>query len=141
MKKLVKNNNQLIIDLENTYSQNEGINASLRSRYYYASLRRNKLSKMINELRKNILANHIMFSWPGKLSFEWHIKNARRDPDNISSGGRKVILDAMQKITLLDGQKFLPNDSLKYITGFSDQFIVDHNSQNEYVIINFEKQK
>lgn len=49
------------------------------------------------------------------MSFEWHI-STRHDPDNISSGGRKVILDGM-----VESGK-LVNDNQKWILGFEDTF-------------------
>lgn len=52
---------------------------------------------------------------PCTMSFEWHI-STRHDPDNISSGGRKVILDGM-----VESGK-LVNDNQKWILGFEDTF-------------------
>lgn len=64
------------------------------------------------------------------LVFEWHLKDKRKDPDNISSAGRKAILDGFQEAVFgftEDNKpiKFLPNDSIKFIKGFSDLFVVD----------------
>lgn len=49
---------------------------------------------------------------PVKIGFVWIEKNRRRDPDNISSFGRKVILDALVK------KKILQNDGQRNITEF-----------------------
>lgn len=43
----------------------------------------------------------------------------RKDPDNISSLGRKIIFDALQVA------EKLPNDNLKYIIGTADTYILD----------------
>ena len=51
---------------------------------------------------------------PVRLNFIWYEKTKRRDPDNVASA-KKFILDALQK------QGILPNDSRKYIYGFSDE--------------------
>mgnify|MGYP000082757835 FL=1 len=51
---------------------------------------------------------------PVRLNFIWYEKTKRRDPDNVASA-KKFILDALQK------QDILPNDSRKYIYGFSDE--------------------
>ena len=51
---------------------------------------------------------------PVRLNFFWYEKTKRRDPDNVASA-KKFILDALQK------QGILPNDSRKYIYGFSDE--------------------
>lgn len=55
---------------------------------------------------------------PVRVSFEWHEKTRRRDPDNIFSA-KKFILDAMQKT------KLIVNDSQKYIVGLSDTLVID----------------
>lgn len=51
--------------------------------------------------------------------FEWHIPDMRKDPDNISAFGRKVIFDALQVAGVL------PRDSLKYVIGTADTYVVD----------------
>ena len=56
---------------------------------------------------------------PVYMRYTWFEKNRRRDLDNISSFGRKVIQDALVEA------KILKNDGWKEITGFSDRFAVD----------------
>lgn len=53
---------------------------------------------------------------PIQINFTWVEGNKRRDYDNISSGGRKFILDAMVKCGVLK------DDNRKYVVGFSDKF-------------------
>lgn len=49
---------------------------------------------------------------PVRIKFIWvSTKDDRRDPDNIDAGGRKIILDALQKAGKLK------NDSRKYVSG------------------------
>jgi Holliday junction resolvase RusA-like endonuclease len=55
---------------------------------------------------------------PVRIDFLWTEKNNRRDYDNISSCGRKFILDAL----VASGK--LPDDNRKYVRGFSDSFDV-----------------
>jgi len=62
---------------------------------------------------------------PAKIHFTWIEKNKRRDLDNISSVGRKFILDTLQ----ICGK--LKNDNLNYIVGFTDDVIFE----NEYGVI------
>lgn len=52
---------------------------------------------------------------PSGFDFEWFEKRPM-DPDNISSGGRKIILDALQESGLL------PNDNAKWMLSFTDKF-------------------
>ncbi len=53
---------------------------------------------------------------PVVIDFLWTEKNKRRDFDNISSLGRKFILDAL----VASGK--LPDDNRRYVRGFSDSF-------------------
>lgn len=54
-----------------------------------------------------------------RMEYLWVEKNQRRDLDNISSFGRKVIQDELVK------SKILQNDGWANIVGFSDSFAVD----------------
>ena len=53
------------------------------------------------------------------MRYRWYEKDRRRDLDNVSSFGRKVIQDAVVQT------HDLKNDGWKEITGFSDEFFVD----------------
>lgn len=53
------------------------------------------------------------------LDFVWYEPNARRDPDNIMSGGTKFILDSLVKANIIY------DDSQKYIKGISHKVVVD----------------
>ena len=56
---------------------------------------------------------------PVSISCEWIEKNRRRDPDNISSFGLKIILDALVKT------KVLADDGWDEIISFQHSFSVD----------------
>lgn len=56
---------------------------------------------------------------PVWMEYTWYERNKRRDKDNISSLGRKVIQDGLVKAGILE------NDGWKQIEGFSDRFGVD----------------
>ena len=56
---------------------------------------------------------------PVVMRYLWVEKSRRRDLDNISSYGRKVIQDALVKCHVLQ------NDGWNEIQGFSDSFAVD----------------
>ena len=69
-----------------------------------------------------------------KMQYKWYEPNSRRDMDNISSFGRKVIQDALVKA------KIITDDGWKNILGFSDEFYVDkENPRIEVVIEEIEK--
>lgn len=56
---------------------------------------------------------------PVSMEYTWIEPNRRRDKDNISSFGRKVIQDALVQAGVIR------DDGWKYVAGFSDRFEVD----------------
>ncbi len=56
---------------------------------------------------------------PVFLKFTWIEKDRRRDRDNVSSFGRKVIQDALVCCGTLQ------DDGWDYVTGYSDDFAID----------------
>ena len=56
---------------------------------------------------------------PVVMRYTWFERDKRRDKDNVSAFGRKVIQDALVQI------KALQNDGWKEIIGFSDDWAVD----------------
>lgn len=60
-----------------------------------------------------------------KVRFEWHESTKKRDPDNIVFA-KKFILDALVSM------RVLPNDSRRYIKGFTDEVIDD---KADFVIV------
>ena len=56
---------------------------------------------------------------PVRMLYRWYEQNKRRDLDNISAFGRKVIQDA-----LVD-TRVLQDDGWRYVKGFQDEFYVD----------------
>lgn len=56
---------------------------------------------------------------PVKLTFCWYEKNRKRDHDNVSSFGRKVIQDALVSTGVLR------DDGWEEVVGFSDEFYLD----------------
>lgn len=67
------------------------------------------------------------------LQFTWVEQNRKRDKDNISGGGKKLILDAMRAVGILR------NDGWRDVTGFSDSFSVDHINPRIIVTITIEE--
>lgn len=72
-----------------------------------------------------VIANILMqfpdvkFVNPVIMNYLWVEKNKKRDKDNVSSYGRKVIQDALVDTGVLEG------DGWDHIEGFSDAFMVD----------------
>lgn len=71
----------------------------------------------------------IRFKKPVKMAYTWFEPNRKRDLDNISSYGRKIIQDA------LVNTRVLKNDGWKQIAGFSDEFDVDPKNPRIEVVI------
>ena len=57
---------------------------------------------------------------PCIMHYRWVEPNRKRDLDNVSSFGRKVIQDALVRAG------YLPGDGWSYIAGFTDTFAVDN---------------
>lgn len=63
------------------------------------------------------------------MEYTWYEPNKRRDKDNVSSFGRKVIQDALVQCGVLK------DDGWKYVVGFSDSFEVDNKNPRIEVLI------
>lgn len=66
---------------------------------------------------------------PVFMEYRWIEPSRRRDKDNISSFGRKVIQDALVSTGVLK------DDGWKHIVGFSDKFEVDKENPRIEVLI------
>lgn len=66
---------------------------------------------------------------PVEMHYFWYEPNKRRDKDNVSSFGRKVIQDALVQCGVLK------DDGWKYVVGFSDRFEVDRENPRIEVLI------
>lgn len=53
------------------------------------------------------------------MKYTWYERDRRRDKDNVSSFGRKIIQDGLVKAGVLE------NDGWAHVEGFSDEFRVD----------------
>lgn len=63
------------------------------------------------------------------INYIWYEPNRKRDLDNISSFGRKVIQDALVDNNVLE------NDGWNNVIGFSDSFFIDKENPRIEVII------
>ncbi|EOT29446.1 hypothetical protein C805_00029 [Eubacterium sp. 14-2] len=66
---------------------------------------------------------------PVFMEYTWIEPSRRRDKDNISSFGRKVIQDALVQCGVLK------DDGWKHVVGFSDRFKVDKENPRIEVLI------
>lgn len=97
---------------------NEFIGEQRRNRYAGALLKREQQEIVMLAIKHQLRGVHI--NEPVYIEYKWFEKDRRRDLDNISGFGHKVIQDALVAC------KVLQNDGWTYICGYSDNFYVDH---------------
>lgn len=95
---------------------NEYIEQERRHRQAGAKLKKQCECVVLHALRS---LGKLQIEKPVYMMYHWYEKDRRRDKDNISSFGRKVIQDALVKAHILQ------NDGWKNIIGFEDRFEVD----------------
>lgn len=112
--------NYLLIIPGRLNNLNDYISAERANRYKGAQMKADNESivqyAIINGLKGVSIHNPVI------MHYRWYEKNTRRDMDNVSSFGRKVIQDALVKCGILK------NDGWKDIKGFDDSFYIDNNS-------------
>lgn len=106
---------------------NDYISAERTNRYKGAKLKANGETIVSYAIKQCMRDIHIKA--PVFMEYNWYEKDKRRDLDNISSFGRKVIQDALVHTGVLK------NDGWKEIVGFSDSFHVDSNNPRIEVLI------
>lgn len=95
---------------------NEYIAAERTNRYKAAKLKRDAEELVIWSAKASLRGK---IPTPARMHYLWVEPNRKRDKDNISGYGRKVIQDALVKAG------YLPGDGWAYIDGFTDSFAVD----------------
>ena len=73
---------------------NELIEAERRNRYEGARMKKQCETVVAHSARQ---LGNVVVTQPVHMVYHWHEKNRRRDKDNISAFGRKVIQDALVK--------------------------------------------
>lgn len=96
---------------------NDYISAERRHRQRAAAMKRDCEQLVILAIKPQLRG--VRFPGPVFMAYTWFEPNRRRDKDNISAFGRKVIQDAIVKMGVI------PNDGWANIDGFSDTFRVD----------------
>lgn len=107
---------------------NDLISAERTNRYRAAKLKRDA-EDLVKWSAKASLRGKI--PTPTTMHYFWYEPNRKRDKDNISSFGRKVIQDALVK------GGYLKNDGWNDIHGFTDEFGVD--AKNPRIEVIFEE--
>ena len=96
---------------------NDYITACRSNPHQGAKLKAKNEQKVLAEIYEQL--GSLRITRPVRMIYRWYEKDRRRDLDNVSSFGRKVIQDALVDTGVIK------NDGWKEITGFSDEFFVD----------------
>lgn len=96
---------------------NDYIRAIDVNRHEGSKLKKKNQNKVIAEIYEQL--GRLRIKKPVVMRYRWYEKDRRRDLDNISSFGRKVIQDALVSTRVIE------NDGWKEIRGFSDEFYID----------------
>lgn len=96
---------------------NDYIKACRANPHQGAGLKAKNENKVLVEIYEQL--GRLRIKNPVRMKYRWYEKDRRRDLDNVSSFGRKVIQDALVQTHVLR------NDGWKEIVGFSDEFFVD----------------
>ena len=96
---------------------NDYIKACRTNQYKGAHLKAKSEHKVQAEIYEQL--GSLRITRPVRMIYRWYEKDRRRDLDNVSSFGRKVIQDALVDTGVIK------NDGWKEITGFSDEFYID----------------
>jgi Holliday junction resolvase RusA-like endonuclease len=97
---------------------NEYINVERGNKYAAADIK----SKETNVAKMSCIGKQ-WYQYPCKITFTWHLKDKRKDLDNVAFA-KKFILDGLVKAGVLK------NDNLNHIIAFEDKVIFD---KKEYV--------
>ena len=106
---------------------NEYIDAERTNRYKAAQMKREAETLVILSARRCLRGSKA--KGPVMMYYLWVEPNQKRDKDNISGYGRKIIQDALVKAG------FLKNDGWADIVGFADDFAVNKGNPHIEVVI------
>ena len=101
--------------------------ACRRNPYAGNKMKRSSEEVVLWAIQQQLRGVHI--EKPVELEFYWYEKNKKRDHDNVSSFGRKVIQDALVKAGVLK------DDGWDYVDGFRDVFLLDRENPRIEVMI------
>lgn len=96
---------------------NEFIDANRRN--FHAGAKLKKEAQWLAEISAKKSLKRWRPTGPVYMRYVWYEPSRKRDKDNISGGGRKIIQDA------LVSAGYLKNDGWADIIGFSDEFRID----------------
>lgn len=81
---------------------------------------KHSIEQRIKPIVEQAMVDGFEVEYPAHFSFDWYFANRRIDLDNFAFV-HKFIFDAFKSVSVR-GKEFMPDDSLKYVTGLSDVF-------------------
>lgn len=120
-----------LIIMQRLHGLNEYINAERTNKHIAANMKKSDME--IVQRYAKITLKGWKATTPVRMHYRWYEPNKKRDKDNISSYGRKIIQDAL----VVGG--YLENDGWKQIVGFDDAFFVD--KQNPRIEVDIEERE
>ncbi|MFQ7507268.1 RusA family crossover junction endodeoxyribonuclease [Anaerobutyricum hallii] len=106
---------------------NDYITACRTNQYKGAKVKHKNENRVIQAIYEQL--GRLRIKKPVYMTYAWYEPNKRRDLDNVSSFGRKVIQDALVETRVLE------NDGWKNIVGFQDNFYIDADNPRVEVVI------
>lgn len=103
-------------------SLNEYINKERTNRFIAAKIKKDNTNLALIQL-----PNDLYFDKPISLTFNWFVKNKRKDPDNVAFS-KKFVMDAIVK------KGIIKNDGWNDIVSFRDNFFIDKEERVEVII-------
>lgn len=97
---------------------NKFINSQRANRFGGAKIKKDQTNLCTMYVKRAISNGLVIKDYPLLLTFNWYVKDRRKDPDNVAFS-KKFILDGMQEAGLIE------NDGYRQIYGFEDTFQVD----------------
>lgn len=119
--------NYLLIIHGKLNNLNDYTTACRANQYKGSAMKKKNEEKVLQEIYSQF--GRLRITKPVRMKYTWYEQNKRRDLDNVSSFGRKVIQDALVV------SKVLKNDGWNEIKGFSDEFYVDNKNPRIEVLI------
>lgn len=95
---------------------NQFIKEIARNRYVGGKIKKEETERVYWECKEQKIKPITKF--PIKIIYNWYSKNKRKDIDNVAFS-KKFINDGLVMAEII------PDDSRKYIKGFSDNFFID----------------
>lgn len=106
---------------------NEYTAANRRSPYKGAKMKKDWQKLVEIEIRRQLIGVHIYQAV--EMEYIWYEQNKRRDHDNVSAFGRKVIQDALVQT------RVIRDDGWDNVNKYTDVFRLDHQNPRVEVII------